>query len=379
MTLYAVFSDIHANLAALKAAFDDAEAKAREMDEKLYFICLGDVIDYGPEPNECMAFMKDIDNQQRLIAAIQGNHDHEVYKLNGIFTHDPIWLPIAFWTRQVLKQEHKDSISGWVEKIELKDHLEKFTLVHANPCFSLSGGIKHTMTNDELNDEFNCVDTPYALMGHTHLPCYVTKQILPRGQKYEFHYALKLAGENLAGENWKPVELEKWIDLPTKRLEKALINPGSVGQPRPFGMGASLAGDIRASYGLLQVTNSNTRFQFRRAPYDPENTTIPALKKLRWQQDADNLEILAQLKKRFSRVQLHPDSASIQDKTLSKMKGVLIGSDILKKQTHTSSADASSHATQELNDVTGILIEDILIPLLRYGTLDGGNSDFGNL
>jgi predicted phosphodiesterase len=378
MTLYAVFSDIHANLAALKAVFDDAEAKAGEMSEKLYFICLGDVIDYGPEPNECMALMKDVDGQQRLIAAIQGNHDHEVYKLNGIFTHDPVWLPIAFWTRQALKQEHKDSISVWVEKMALVGDLAKFTLTHATPCFPLSGGISHTITNTELNEEFNCIDTPYALMGHTHLPCYVTKQITPRGPKYEFYYALKSTRENLCGANWRPVELERWIDLPTKRLEKALINPGAVGQPRPFGMGASLAGDIRASYSLLQVKNSVTRFQFRRVYYDPENTTIPALKKLRWQQDGDNLEILAQLKRRFLNEYPHPESTLILDKTLDRMKGVLLGSDILKKQTHTSD-DASAHATQKLNDITGILIEDILIPLLRYGTLDGDKSDFGHL
>ena len=70
-TLYAVLSDIHANYQALLAVARDARALARREDDgRVEFISLGDVVDYGPQPNECVAWVR-----RYASVTVQGNHD----------------------------------------------------------------------------------------------------------------------------------------------------------------------------------------------------------------------------------------------------------------------------------------------------------------
>jgi predicted phosphodiesterase len=109
--LYAVLSDIHANYPALKAVEADAVNVARALDaQSLHFVVLGDVVDYGPQPNECMAWVED-----HAEIVIQGNHDMEVmepaYKPPRTISSE--YWPITIWTRAVLSREHRERIRGW--------------------------------------------------------------------------------------------------------------------------------------------------------------------------------------------------------------------------------------------------------------------------
>ena len=131
MTLYAVISDIHANYPALEAVADDARETAQhEGDGDVRFVCLGDVVDYGPQPNECMAWVR-----ENVSIIIQGNHDRDVAAPlheppQGI---DPKYWPITLWTSMHLNSDHKDAIRTWKPKRVTPPGLEAFTLLHSSP------------------------------------------------------------------------------------------------------------------------------------------------------------------------------------------------------------------------------------------------------
>ncbi len=85
MTLYAVFSDIHANFTALCAAADDARKAAKSLNDELFFLCLGDVVDYGPQPNECMQWIRE--QKDRVLAVVQGNFPGGIFILFLEYLH----------------------------------------------------------------------------------------------------------------------------------------------------------------------------------------------------------------------------------------------------------------------------------------------------
>ena len=98
MRFFAVLADIHANYQALLAVEQDA---LRRTGGQVSFVSLGDVVDYGPQPNECMAWVR---THARI--AIQGNHDRHAAHSVAMF-RDKFWLslaltiPVVFWSTDV--------------------------------------------------------------------------------------------------------------------------------------------------------------------------------------------------------------------------------------------------------------------------------------
>ncbi|MBN2006327.1 MAG: metallophosphoesterase, partial [Anaerolineae bacterium] len=145
--LYAILSDIHANFPALKAVEADAVNVARALDaQSLHFVSLGDVVDYGPQPNECMEWV-----EQHAEIVIQGNHDMDVmdsaYKSPR--TVNAKYWPITIWTRAVLALEHRARIREWQTPLchlngRLPAELKDFILFHS----SLKGGNYSTGIRD---------------------------------------------------------------------------------------------------------------------------------------------------------------------------------------------------------------------------------------
>ncbi|MCA1595595.1 MAG: metallophosphoesterase, partial [Chloroflexi bacterium] len=100
---YGIISDIHANLDALRAVF----AAAGEMDD---WLCLGDTVGYGPEPNECVALVR-----ETCSTVLIGNHD-----LAGIGRLDISWFnpyarAAAIWTQEHLSQESIEFLNALPE------------------------------------------------------------------------------------------------------------------------------------------------------------------------------------------------------------------------------------------------------------------------
>jgi len=92
----AIISDVHGNLAALESVFAAIDAEQPGVDEVW---CLGDLVGYGPEPELCVARVRD-----RTAICLAGNHDLVVAGSISmrVFAHDA--GAAARWTREVMSE-----------------------------------------------------------------------------------------------------------------------------------------------------------------------------------------------------------------------------------------------------------------------------------
>lgn len=217
-----IISDIHANLAALEAVLQDAAG----LWDKMWF--LGDLIGYGPNPNECVALL-----QAYEPLALSGNHDWAVLGKLDISTFNTEAKTAIVWTRQALTEETRrylDSLPPMVVE-------GGFTLAHASPRQPVWEYILDPYTA-ALNFDF--FDTRYCLVGHTHVPIWFEEedvyQIVPHVPEYG-----------------RPMQLGD---------NRLIINPGSVGQPRDS--------DPRASYAILDT--ETLTWVYYRVRYDVART-----------------------------------------------------------------------------------------------------------
>jgi diadenosine tetraphosphatase ApaH/serine/threonine PP2A family protein phosphatase len=227
----ALISDIHANLEALEAVRQDIRNLGIS---KVY--CLGDIVGYGPNPVECVdAVMAD------CAITIKGNHDQAVI-LDPI-GFNPMALQAAYWTRDQLESApgHPKVVNRRLDFLgELPERHDEgsYLFVHGSPREPTN---EYVFPEDVYNDRkmealFGRIDL-YCFQGHTHLPGIFLASgdfITPEECDYEF----MLTGE------------------------KAMINVGSVGQPRD--------GDPRACYVILD--DEQDMLTFRRVEYDIDIT-----------------------------------------------------------------------------------------------------------
>ncbi|MFZ0544254.1 MAG: metallophosphoesterase family protein [Candidatus Promineifilaceae bacterium] len=217
-----IISDIHANL----IAFETVLAHAKGKWDMLW--CLGDVIGYGPDPNECIALL-----QEQKHLSLSGNHDWAVLGRLDIFTFNADARSAISWTQNILTEQNKK----YLEDLPSMVVEDTFTLAHASPRHPVW---EYILDQNTAAANFSYFDTPYCLVGHTHAPV-----IFEEVGEEEAVAHLPVYGQSL--------------NLNGNRL---IINPGSVGQPRDS--------DPRAAYAILD-TNKMTWEHFRVA-YD-----IPAV------------------------------------------------------------------------------------------------------
>ena len=218
----AVVSDIHSNLHALEAVLAAIEA---EPPDELW--CLGDLVGYGPRPNECCAAIA-----QRADVCLGGNHDLAVRGTIDLEEFGGEAAIAARWTRDVLEPQAR----------ELLDRLEPAGAAHGVALYH--GSARDPIWEYVLSDEgalatLELAHSPLVLVGHSHVALRVVE-----------------SGDELEG-GLAPAGTE--VELGGTR---ALLNPGSVGQPRD--------GDPRAAYLLLDLDAQ--RASFRRVEYDLERT-----------------------------------------------------------------------------------------------------------
>jgi diadenosine tetraphosphatase ApaH/serine/threonine PP2A family protein phosphatase len=218
----AVVSDIHSNLHALEAVLAAVEAEA---PDELW--CLGDLVGYGPRPNECCAAIAEHAN-----VCLAGNHDLVVLGTLDMTDFAGEAALAAEWTRGVLDEEAR----AFLAPLEPQAKRNGVTLYH--------GSARDPVWEYVLSDEaawwtFQVAKEPLMLVGHSHVPLTISFD----GETLE---------GGVAGDGAE-------IDLSEKRR---LLNPGSVGQPRQ--------GDPRACFLLLDL--DARRATFRRVGYDIEQT-----------------------------------------------------------------------------------------------------------
>jgi diadenosine tetraphosphatase ApaH/serine/threonine PP2A family protein phosphatase len=228
-----LISDIHGNLAALTAVIADAEANGAER-----LICLGDVVGYGPFPGECL------DMVRRCGAVLMGNHEEAL--IYGAENFNPRAKRAIDWTRDFLKTSGDEETRKhrWhiLQNLQLHAQDGRFMFTHASPRQPTR---EYVMPRDSKNavkmGEIFSLIPHVCFVGHTHIPGVFLEDLsfTPPSQLWANTYF---------------VESD----------EKALVNIGSVGQPRD--------GDLRACYCLLDNDPASPRVIFRRVSYDVETT-----------------------------------------------------------------------------------------------------------
>jgi len=216
-----VLSDIHGNLEALDAVLADAPSG-------LTVWCLGDVVGYGPWPNECIERLRELEPQ-----CIVGNHDWAVMKKVNVEDFNPDARLSVLWTQEQLSNES----SAYLESLPISLVEGPFTLVHGSPREPIWEYILYPPIA-QLN--FSYFGTPYCLVGHTHVP------VLYRSRQEADDPMCEME------------QLREGHPMPLEGGDRLIINPGSVGQPRD--------GDARASYAILD-TEALT-LEYRRVSYD---------------------------------------------------------------------------------------------------------------
>lgn len=191
---YGILGDIHSNLSALRAALECLDEAGVDT-----LISVGDVVGYGAAPSECIALLR-----ERGAVVVKGNHDAACVNELDERTFNPYARAAVAWTRTVLSEQEKH----WLRGLPLVASLEHCQVAH--------GTLHHPELFDyilSLSDADPSLDEmtrPVCFVGHSHIPLTV----------------MRFADD--PGRTAYTCDTE--VDL--SETVKALINVGSVGQPR---------------------------------------------------------------------------------------------------------------------------------------------------
>ena len=216
-----VISDIHANLTALNRVLDDSGSVDAVW-------CLGDLVGYGAEPNECVEQLSLLPN----LVCLMGNHDAAVVGQLPLESFNNEAQASIRWTQQNI-QPH---LLEFLKNQPTLRIMGNITLAHASPRLPIWEYILDTETA-RINMEG--MQTPYAFVGHTHQPVTYSKN----------------------GRKWVDWEIPL-IGMPMLFPKYGIFNPGSVGQPRDR--------DPRAAYAIYDDTNQT--WEAHRVAYDISTT-----------------------------------------------------------------------------------------------------------
>ncbi len=222
-----ILSDVHAN----RSAFEAVLKAAGEVDQVWF---LGDVVGYGPDPNECIELLRAQPNLQ----ALMGNHDAALMDYISIERFNYEAAEAIRVQSSMIVPESRD----FLELLRLKIEIDDLTLVHGSPRNPIWEYILSSRTAKANFDDFL---TQGCLIGHTHVPSIF---ILNESGNVQ-----TLLPEN--GDRWKP-------------SGRFILNPGSVGQPRNY--------DPRAAFVIWD--DEEDTFLFRRVSYDIEAVTQRIMK-----------------------------------------------------------------------------------------------------
>lgn len=217
--MIAVLSDVHGNLEALQAVLEDA---AREGASRV--VSLGDVVGYGANPNECVERVA-----KEASTMVLGNHDQAAIDESASEHFNAVARRAIEWTRQELTPENIQRLRETA--VEAVEDGQRY--VHASPDDPLSWN--YVLTHSDALAAFECFSERICWIGHSHVPA----RLLLRGGE------LKILHD---------------VEFKIPEDGRALVNVGSVGQPRD--------GDWMASYALFDA--STQRVIARRVSYDRE-------------------------------------------------------------------------------------------------------------
>jgi len=187
-------SDIHGNLEALETVLADAEAQGVE-----HFVCLGDIVGYGPDPNACVDRVREL-----CEVTILGNHDQAALGELSTEYFNEYARQATAWTAKTLTDTTKEFLRSLPFSVEYQG----LRLVHASPLQPENW--TYVLTMEEAERQFGGFTERLCFIGHSHLPLVLEKN-----------------GEDCQAMRYPADEP---LDLLSGR--RYIVNVGSVGQPR---------------------------------------------------------------------------------------------------------------------------------------------------
>jgi predicted phosphodiesterase len=219
-----VLSDVHGNSTALAAALAACQGLWDQA------VCLGDLVGYGPDPNEVICQVQPLD-----AAIIRGNHDKAVCGLGNLDDFNPIARTAVEWTRRELRQDNLRYLAGLPAG---PLHLEDLTLVHG----AFHNEDEYVFVPEHALEGLLAAPHALTFFGHTHL-------------QGGFSYA---PGDPEAIALKRPRVNGSTATMRIEPGVRYMLNPGSIGQPRD--------GDPRAAFAIIDSHQSLV--EFWRVPYD---------------------------------------------------------------------------------------------------------------
>ena len=193
--IYGVFSDVHGNYQALKAVLEFFAD--RKVDG---YLCCGDLVGYGPQPEECVGAVSKLPNLRCVI----GNHDMAVLGQMSLQWFNAYATAAIEYSRGALSGESYRFLESLPERVEQ----DNFTLVHGSPKSPVE---EYMLTGEQFLESIPFLNTELCFVGHSHMAFYLSRTGV------RFPELFPLRGEALL------------------RFEPGLryaVNAGSVGQPR---------------------------------------------------------------------------------------------------------------------------------------------------
>lgn len=218
---FGIFSDVHSNLEALESVLNFLNKEKIQS-----FLCIGDLVGYGPNPNECVQRIAGL----KKVQGIAGNHDYAAVGMKATTWFNEFAARAIVWTKRQLKEENRNFLIRLPRLIEAS----LFTLAHGSPRDPID---EYLLTPRQFLDNCEFFRTPVCFVGHTHIP--------------SVFYT-----DSLGVIQHKPLADGETFQIDPN--SKTVVNVGSVGQPRD--------GDARACAAIYDTEKNEVRFV--RCSYD---------------------------------------------------------------------------------------------------------------
>lgn len=218
---YGIIADIHSNLEALEAVLAALEKEGVDG-----YLSTGDIVGYGADPEACIRRVRELDT-----IVVAGNHDWAVANRLSLDYFNAHAREAIYWTQERLP----DEAVRYLGQLPLMQSHDDITLVHGT--LYAPENFDYLLTSYDAHLSFRVQETHLTLVGHSHVPITF---VLDGTVTFSFDTEVDLSA-----------------------VEKAIVNPGSVGQPRDE--------NPKAAYGIWD--SEKRTFLTRRVEYDIESAT----------------------------------------------------------------------------------------------------------
>jgi diadenosine tetraphosphatase ApaH/serine/threonine PP2A family protein phosphatase len=216
-------ADVHSNLPALESVLAEVDSS-----DDIPIVCLGDVVGYGADPNDCLDVLRDLN-----ATIVAGNHDAAACGQMDTTYFNRFARRAAEWTEEKLTEDNRQFLRDLPDTTKDK----YFQYFHGSPDSPLT---EYITSPRQARHAIDTIEGQKLAVGHTHQPAVYRSD------------GLEFSGKRIRGTSF--------INGITSS-EKLVINPGSVGQPRD--------GDPRAAYVELKTHgNGKIDLTWNRVEYD---------------------------------------------------------------------------------------------------------------